>query len=122
MIVIDASAMLEMLSGSEKGLSLETALEGVELHAPHLLDLEVASALRRWEGAGIFQPGEGAKILGLFLEMPITRYPHTNLLGEIWALRHNLTACDGAYLALARFLDAELLTMDDGLRKRAKRR
>jgi predicted nucleic acid-binding protein len=54
--------------------------------------------------------------------MPITRYPHASILPEIWKLRHNLTAYDAAYLALARLLDAELLTMDDGLRKLGKRR
>jgi predicted nucleic acid-binding protein len=54
--------------------------------------------------------------------MTITRCSHTNLLDAIWSLRHNLTAYDAAYLALARLLDAELITMDNGLRKRATRK
>jgi predicted nucleic acid-binding protein len=51
--------------------------------------------------------------------MTITRHPHTDLLPGIWALRHNLTAYDAAYLVLARLLDAKLLTMDSALRKLA---
>jgi predicted nucleic acid-binding protein len=122
MIVIDASAMLEILGGTAAGVRLEIALQGQEIHAPHLLDLEVASAVRRWEMTGVIRTGEGAIILGTFLDIPIARHAHTTLIAEIWQLRHNLTPYDAAYLALARVLDAELLTMDDGLKKRSKRR
>jgi predicted nucleic acid-binding protein len=65
---------------------------------------------------------EATDILKAFLAIRITRYPHTPLADRIWALRHNLTAYDAAYLALAHALDAELLTMDSGLRKMATRK
>jgi len=121
MIVIDASAVLEILSGSSIGLQLETAIAHLGLHAPELLDLEVANTVRRWETAGILRPNEGESLMTVFLAMRITRYPHLPLLGDVWRMRHNLTAYDAAYLALARHLDAELLTMDEGLKKRSKR-
>jgi predicted nucleic acid-binding protein len=121
MIVIDASAVLEILKQTETGLQLIPALAERELHAPHLIDLEVANAMRRWAMQGEMSVPDVQNAFDVFLAMSIHRHPHTNLLPEIWKLRHNLTAYDAAYLALARFLDAELLTMDEGLRKRSKR-
>ena len=122
MIVIDASAVLEILRQSPVGIGLFEALDGRELDAPHLIDLEVANAVRRWVSRGEVSEAFAARALDSFLTIPITRHPHFPLLGEIWALRHNLTAYDAAYLALAWHLDAELLTMDEGLKKRSKRR
>ena len=54
-----------------------------------------------------------------FIEMPIQRHSHTDLLPQIWKLRRNLSAYDACYLALSMYLGAELLTTDDGLRKAA---
>jgi predicted nucleic acid-binding protein len=122
MIVVDASAVLEILKGTKTGANLLTALPGLELHAPHLIDLEVINALRRWEFQAEMSAGDIRAALEVFREMTITRHAHTSLLGEIWSLRHNLTAYDGAYLALARLLGAELVTMDGGLRKLAARK
>jgi predicted nucleic acid-binding protein len=122
MIVIDASAVLEILKRTATGLELIPVVAGREQHAPHLIDLEVANALRRWEAQGEMSAYDTQTAFDVFLSMRIRRYPHTNLLPEIWRLRRNLTAYDAAYLALAKFLDAELLTTDEGLRKRAKRR
>lgn len=82
------------------------------MYAPHLIDLEVVNAVRRWETLKAIKQAEAIAILDAFRAIAITRYPHTPLLGHIWALRHNLTAYDAAYLALAKVLDAELLTMD----------
>lgn len=120
-MVVDASAVLEILSHSATGLQLAVALKGIKLHAPHLIDLEVANAVRRWERLGVIAPGEAAEIFETFLSLDITRHPHTPLLDEIWAFRHNLTAYDASYLALARALNAELLTMDSGLTTMATR-
>ncbi len=44
--------------------------------------------------------------------LSITRYSHQPLLGRVWTLRHNLTAYDAVYVALAEMLDAPLLTRD----------
>ena len=56
-----------------------------------------------------------AEALADFLDLPITRYPHFVLLPRVWQMRHNLTACDAAYLALAEALNAPLLTRDRAL-------
>lgn len=122
MIVVDASAILEILSRTPKGIQLEAALLERDLHAPHVIDLEVLNAVRRWERTGVIRPAETTEILNTFLAIRITRHIHTPLMDSIWALRNNLTACDAAYLALAEVLDAELVTMDSGLRKTATRK
>jgi predicted nucleic acid-binding protein len=119
MIVVDASVVLEILARTAAGLALETQLLDSNLHAPHVIDLEVLNAVRRWERTGVIRRGEAAGILDAFLAMAITRYSHTPLVEPIWALRQNLTAYDAAYLALAKALDADLVTMDSALRKMA---
>ena len=119
MIVIDASAVLEILARTAAGLELETVLLDSDLHAPHVIDLEVLNAIGRWERTGVIRRGEAAPILDAFLSMGITRYSHTPFAQPIWELRHNLTAYDAAYLTLARALDARLVTMDSALRKMA---
>ena len=82
------------------------------LHAPHLLDLEVANALRRYSVFGTLPEEWGTDALRDLRGLPITRYPHDLFLGRIWELRSNLTAYDAAYVALSEVLDATLLTRD----------
>lgn len=82
------------------------------LHAPHLLDLEVAQVVRRFWLAGSLGAGRGREVLDDLLDLPIRRHAHGLLLPRIWELRHNVTAYDAAYLALAEALDARLLTRD----------
>jgi predicted nucleic acid-binding protein len=122
MIVVDASAVLEILSRTAKGLELEAALLNGDLHAPHVIDLEVLNAVRRWERNGVIGGSEASDIIEVFLAMDISRYSHKLLLDAIWATRYSLTAYDAAYLVLAKALDAELVTMDSGLQKMAARK
>lgn len=114
MIVVDASAVLETLLRTPAAGAVEDRLfaSGETLHAPHLIDLEVAQVLRRYAAAGELAPERGRTALADFVDFPIHRYPHDILLPRIWELRGNLTAYDAAYVALAEALDAALLTRD----------
>ena len=85
------------------------------LHAPHLIDLEVAQVLRRYVSRGEMYPDRARMALDLFARFPITRYSHEPLLPRIWELRSNLTAYDAAYVALAEGLGATMLTCDERL-------
>ena len=117
MIVVDASVVVEVLLRSEAGAALEDLLfESDEaLHAPHMLDVEVAHALRRCALHGDIDERRGRTSLGNLAAMSIERHGHQPLLERMWQLRHNLTAYDAAYLALAERLDAPLLTRDAAL-------
>lgn len=117
MIVTDASVVLELLLRTPASLAVEARLlgSGETLHAPHLLDVEVAQVLRRYTARNEISAARGRLGLELLARLPITRYPHESLLPRIWALRTNLTAYDAAYIALAEGLGATLLTRDERL-------
>lgn len=117
MIVVDASAILEVLLNTFRaGRVADRLLDPAEtLHSPHLLDLEVAQVLRRYALAGELSSARGEEALEDLAAFPITRYPHDALLTRIWELRHNVTAYDAAYLALAEALGAPLVTRDQAL-------
>lgn len=85
------------------------------LHAPHLLDVEVAQVLRRYALSGEIDGSRGRAALDDLAGLPLTRYPHEPLMSRVWALRGNLTAYDAVYVALAEALDAPLLTRDQRL-------
>lgn len=114
MIVVDASAVLEVLLRTALAEEVEARLLRPDetLHAPHLLDVEVAQVLRRYTASGALDDRRGREALDDLRAMAITRYPHDVLLERVWELRSNLTAYDAVYVALAEALDATLLTCD----------
>lgn len=87
-------------------------MSGEELHAPHVIDLEVASALRRLETAGTLGADDGGRILRALGKADLHRHPHRPLLSQIRALRGNLSPYDAVYVALADVLQAPLVTTD----------
>lgn len=109
--------MLEVLLVTERGTRIEDRLlsRGESLHAPHLLDVEVAQVLRRYAAAGDLTSERGLEALTDLAGFPIHRYRHDALLPRIWELRHNVTAYDAVYLALAEVLPAPLVTCDGRL-------
>ncbi len=117
MIVLDASAALEALLRTPAAAKVEQRIfaEGETLHAPHLLDLEVAQVLRRYTSSGQVAADRCRAALDDLADFPLARYPHDFLLPRIWELRANLTAYDAAYVALAEILEAPLLTRDERL-------
>jgi predicted nucleic acid-binding protein len=116
-IVLDASVILEvLLRTADSDAIADRILQSREqLHAPHLLDLEVAQVLRRYVARGDLTEGRGREALDVLAVFPLTRYAHEPLLSRIWELRERLTAYDAAYVALAEALDAILLTRDQRL-------
>ncbi len=117
MIVLDASAAIDWLLQTSAGQRIEKRIcsHNESLHAPHLVDLEVAQVLRRLvreEAVPAQRAGEDIRDL---LDLRINRYPHFVLLHQIWQLRHNLSAYDVAYVVLAEKLGAAFLTRDERL-------
>jgi predicted nucleic acid-binding protein len=114
LIVVDASALLEVLLQTSLAERLmERAFEpSAALHAPHLLDIEVAHALRRLAQCEEITAVRAEQGLEDFSQLLIERHGHQSLLARIWQLRESMTAYDGAYIALAEALDAPLLTCD----------
>ena len=117
MIVIDASAMLETLLRWPVATTLEKRLfePNQTIHAPHLLDVEVAQVVRRFAANGEIDAERGRAALADLADFPVRRYPHDFLLPRVWDLRNNFTAYDAMYVALAEALDAPLLTRDKRL-------
>jgi predicted nucleic acid-binding protein len=114
-IVLDASAVLEVLLRTVAGRLIEERIlaPAETLHAPHLLDVEVAHVLRRYVLRRELTPSQASARLELFAQFPIRRYAHEPLLARMWTLRANLTAYDAAYVALAEGLRALLVTRDE---------
>jgi predicted nucleic acid-binding protein len=116
-IVIDASALVEVLLNTPASGKVAARLfdRNDTLHAPHLLDLEVAQVLRRYTLSGAMNAARSEQALQDLANLPLNRYPHDIFLLRIWALRRNLTAYDAAYVALAEALEAPLITRDAAL-------
>lgn len=117
MIVVDASAMTEVLLQTPLGIRVEARLfrDGDEFHAPHLLDVEVGQALRRLVRAGEVLVERAAEALGDLTAVDVRRHAHLDFLLRAWELRDNLTVYDAMYVALAEALDAPLVTCDGPL-------
>lgn len=118
MIVIDASALVELLVGGTPRaakLAARIALPNESLHAPHLIDLEVVSVLRGLEARKLVSPQTAAQANADLLALDLMRYPHDTLVPRAWQLRGNLTAYDAAYIALAEGLASPLVTCDGKL-------
>jgi predicted nucleic acid-binding protein len=117
LIVIDASAVVELLLRTERGERVEARVLDAEeaLAAPHLLDVEVAQALRRLALAKELSAPAARQSLQDYAQLRIERFEHVDLLPRIWQLRDSLTAYDAAYVALTEALRASLVTCDERL-------
>jgi predicted nucleic acid-binding protein len=113
-IVLDASAAVEWLLQTSAGLQIEQRIlaRGESLHAPHLMDIEVAHVLRRMVRESLVPELRADEAIQDLVALRVTRYPHSLLLPGIWRYRHNLSAYDAAYVVLAEELSAPLITHD----------
>ncbi len=114
MIVVDASALLEFLLQTPLGTRVEARLfrDGDELHAPHLIDVEVTQALRRLVRSREVSPDRAAEAIEDLVQIDLHRHAHLDLVTRAWKLRDNITAYDAVYVALAEALGATVVTCD----------
>jgi predicted nucleic acid-binding protein len=112
-LVVDTSAILEALAGRDPAPGLvERLADDGDLHAPHLIDIEMLHALRGMSLRAEITEERAADARSDFADTALVRYPHGPLSDRIWALRHNLSAYDAAFVALAEILAAPLITCD----------
>jgi predicted nucleic acid-binding protein len=111
---VDASAAVAALLNAGPA---RRALASDQLHAPHLVDSEVVSALRRQVSTARLAPDEAWKALDTWRRLGLTRYAVTGFIERVWELRDNLSAYDASYVALAEQLGCALLTCDGRLGK-----
>lgn len=112
--MLDASAAIDWLLRTEAGRRIEGRIYARDetLHAPYLLDLEVTQVLRRMVRRDEIPDRRADEAIVDLLRLRIHLYPHRPLVSRIWQMRHNFSAYDAAYVALAEKLDATLVTID----------
>lgn len=117
MIVLDASALLELILSTPVGkrVAERVADPSRSLHTPHLADIEVTQALRRYVRDGIIDAQTAEAALDNLRALDLERHAHEPFLDRIWALRDNVTAYDAVYVALAEVLACVLVTCDTRL-------
>ena len=119
MIVLDASVVVELLTNGALADSIRSDLSGRDesFVVPHLIDVEVMSAIRRLAAGQRIDAHRSDQLLTGLAALPAERCPHTPLVGRMWELRHSFTAYDAAYIALAEAMNAVLYTSDQKLCK-----
>lgn len=122
LIVADASALVEYLLGTERSAPVVAAVTApdADLHVPALCDVEVVAAFRRALLTRSVTERRAREALADYQALPLTRHAHEALLERVLALRHNFSAYDATYVALAEGLQAELLTADESLARAAQ--
>lgn len=117
MIVLDASALVELLLHTPTGEVIATRIANaaIGLHVPHLADVEVAQTLRQFVRDGDLDSAAAMAAIDDLRALDLQRHAHEPLLDRVWALRNNLTAYDAVYWALAEALDTVVLTCDGRL-------
>lgn len=121
-LVVNAAGLVEFLLAAESGRSVGRFLEsGADLHVPEVCDVEIVSAIERWERLGLISSDEAQDALLDYVDMPLIRHRHFRLLGRAYALRDNFSAHDAVYVALAEQFGATLVTTDRRLARAVRR-
>lgn len=111
-LVVDASAVAEILFGTRAGRRVAALIDGHELIAPQHLTAEVASVIRGWSLSGQITDEQALRAFREFDALGIEQMPMMSMLTTVYALRHNISAYDAMYVVLARAAQCSLLTLD----------
>lgn len=117
MSVVDASVFVDALVGAgPAGSSARKELSDVAvLEVPAIFGAEACSALRALVSRGELAAIRAATALELIRTVRAVRYPFEPFARRAWELRDNLTVYDAWYVALAEWLDTDLVTADEAL-------
>ncbi|MGN8026212.1 type II toxin-antitoxin system VapC family toxin [Microbacterium sp. 22242] len=119
MIVVDASVVVELIGEHGSAPRLHDRVMGETLLAPDFLPVEVASALRGLNVGGHLNDAALGIAIDDLLRLPIDLHPSLPLVPRLLALRHNFSAYDASYVALAEAFRCPLLTLDRRLAEEA---
>lgn len=112
-LVIDASALVAVLAERDAdGRWAAAVVNGETLVAPHMLLAEASNTLRRLEQRGNLSAAQAAQAHQQLPQRAVALFPFSPFAERVWELRHNLTAYDAWYVALAEALDCPLVTLD----------
>lgn len=114
-IVIDASALAEVVAATPRAAGVEATFRGEALIAPDLINLEVLSVLRSWLTTNAIAAEVARSSVANLAKAPVRRFATAPLIAEVWSLRDNLTPYDACYVTLARRTGSPLLTLDHRL-------
>ena len=113
--VVDASVAFEYLLKTPLGLAVAGTIEGAALAAPELLDAEIVNVLRRAVLRGRLEEERALMAIDDLALWPVERLPHREFARSAWQYRHNVSAYDAFYVAVADALALPLLTADGRL-------
>ena len=111
-VVIDSSALVELVIKSERASAVTQAVGATDMVAPDVVNPEVLAALRRLERTGELTTQRAVEALDDLMDAPVRRFSTLPLLAEAWTLRANVSAADALYVVLARVLGCPLVTAD----------
>jgi predicted nucleic acid-binding protein len=111
-VVVDASALVELVIKSERGPAVAQAVGATDMVAPDVVNPEVLSIMRRLERTGELTARRAVQAVDDLMDAPVRRFSTLPLLAEAWTLRTNVSAADACYVVLARILHCPLVTAD----------
>ena len=111
-VVIDASALFELVVQSERAPAVAQAVGATDMVAPDVVNPEVLAILRRLERTGSLPAREAVQAVDDLMDAPVRRFSTLPLLAEAWTLPANVSAADACYVVLARILRCPLVTAD----------